>query len=154
MKQPVVVYWDSSAVLSALFKDSHSVEAQEWSFKKGVHLVSTLAYAEVCAVMSRIQRERILADVLIETAYEALETGPWRRLNILPEWERFKALSSKWPLRGADLWHLAIAKTLQKQIPELLFLTFDPKLATAARGERLPGNDAGVNRDADQNVNQ
>jgi len=60
-----VVYWDASAILSALFKDSRSEEAIEWSRKKGVHLISTLAYAEVCAVITRLERERILADVLI-----------------------------------------------------------------------------------------
>jgi len=42
-----VVYWDASAILSALFKDLRSEEAIEWIRKKGVHLISTLAYAEV-----------------------------------------------------------------------------------------------------------
>lgn len=134
---PVVVYWDSSSILSALFKDSNSKEALSWARKEGVNLVSTLSYAEVCAVISRIRRERILADVLTDAAFEVLETGPWRRLNVWPEWDKFKFLSVKWPLRGADLWHLATAKTLQKQIPELFFLTFDSKLGMAAEGERL-----------------
>ncbi|MFQ6052367.1 MAG: type II toxin-antitoxin system VapC family toxin [Candidatus Hydrothermarchaeota archaeon] len=134
---PIVVYWDSSSILSALFKDSHSEEALNWSRKEGVHLLSTLSYAEVCAVISRIRRERLLADVLIDAAFEALETGPWRRLNVWPEWDEFKVLSLKWPLRGADLWHLATVKTLQKQIPELLLLTFDSRLGTAAEGEKL-----------------
>jgi len=80
-----VIYWDSSSILSALFKDSNSKEAQEWSKKEGAHLLSALAYSEVCAVISRIKRERLLADVLIEAAFEALETGPWRHLNIWPE---------------------------------------------------------------------
>ena len=131
------IYWDSSSILSALFKDPHSEKALEWTKKKGVHLISTLAYAEVCAVISRIQRERLLADILINAAFEALESGPWRHLNIWPDWERLKDLSSKWPLRGADLWHLAAAKTLQTQLPELIIFTFDEKLKTAAEGEDL-----------------
>lgn len=48
-----------------------------------------------------------------------------------------KALASKWPLRGADLWHLAAAKTLQKDLPELTVLTFDNRLYVAALGEKL-----------------
>ena len=48
-----------------------------------------------------------------------------------------KALASKWPLRGADLWHLATAKTLQKDLPELTVLTFDNRLYVAALGEKL-----------------
>jgi predicted nucleic acid-binding protein len=132
-----VVYWDSSAILSALFKDAQSEEAIEWSRKKGVHLISTLSYAEVCAVITRLKRERILADVLVNAAFEALEQGPWRHLNILPEWGEIKILSQKWSLRGADLWHLAVAKTLQNQLPELELLTFDKRLRTAAKKEHL-----------------
>jgi predicted nucleic acid-binding protein len=132
-----VVYWDASAILSALFKDSLSEEAIEWSRKNGVHLISTLAFAEVCAVITRLKRERILADVLILAAFEALDLGPWRHLNVLPDWKMIKALSQKWSLRGADLWHLAVGKTLQNQIPELELLTFDKRLRIAAKKEHL-----------------
>jgi len=31
------------------------------------------------------------------------------RIYTWPEWEIVRALSAKWPLRGADLWHLAAA---------------------------------------------
>jgi len=68
---------------------------------------------------------------------ETLERGPWRHLNIMPEWGKIRSLSRKWPLRGADLWHLAVGKTLQEQLPELLFLTFDKRLKAAAEKERL-----------------
>ena len=132
-----IVYWDASAILSALFKDSRSEDALKWSRKKGVHLISTLAYAEVCAVITRLKRERILADILVNAAFEALEQGPWRHLNILPEWEEIKSISQKWSLRGADLWHLAVAKTLQKQIPELELFSFDKRLSAAAIKEHL-----------------
>ena len=134
---PSVVYWDASAVLSALFKDSRSEEAIAWSRKKGVHLISTLAYAEVCAVIARLKREKILADVLISAAFEALEQGPWRHLNMLPDWEGIKNLSQKWSLRGADLWHLAVAKTLQSQLPELELFTFDKRLGAVIKKEQL-----------------
>lgn len=132
---PVVVYWDASAVLSALFKDRHSEEAIDWSRREGVHLISSLSCAEAYAVISRIRREGLLADVLINAAYESLEEGPWRRLYLMPDWSGFKSLSQKWPLRGADLWHLATAKTLQKRIPESYLLTFDNRLMVAAMGE-------------------
>lgn len=132
-----VIYWDASAILSALFKDCRSEEALEWSQKEGVHLISTLSYAEVCAVIARLKKERLLADVLVEAAFEALERGPWRHLNIWPEWEGIKKLSLKWYLRGADLWHLAVAKMILKQIPELVLLTFDKRLKIAAEKEHL-----------------
>ena len=134
---PVAVYWDSSSVLSALFKDTHSKEALTWLRKNGIHLISTLGYTEVCAVISRIKREKLVADILIDVAFKALKTGPWRYLNIWPEWEKLRALSQKWSLRGTHLWHLATAKTLQNQIPELKILTFDNRLGIAAKGEGL-----------------
>lgn len=134
---PVVIYWDASAVLSALFKDKHSDEAINWSRREGIHLLSSLACAEVYAVISRIRREGLLPGVLINAACESLGEGPWRRLNLIPDWDKIKSLSQKWPLRGANLWHLAAAKTLQKRLPELRLLTFDNRLSVAAMGEGL-----------------
>lgn len=53
--QSMVVYWDTSAIVSALFKDAHSDIAFSRARKEGVHLISTLALAETYAVNSRIQ---------------------------------------------------------------------------------------------------
>ena len=132
-----VIYWDASAVLSALFTDAHSKAAKKWSTAKGVHFISTLTFAEVTAVISRMQKERILADTLSQAAFEVLDNGPWRRISSLPDWKVIKSLSAKWPLRGADLWHLAAAKSLHKEFPELFLLSFDHRLNIAAAGEAL-----------------
>ena len=51
-----VIYWDSSVILSALFTDEHSEAAKKWTNKEGVHFLSTLAYAEISAVISRMQK--------------------------------------------------------------------------------------------------
>lgn len=88
-------------------------------------------------MISRIRKEGLLVDILADVAFEALTTGPWRHLNIWPEWEELKKLAKKWPLRGTNLWHLATAKTLKMYLPELNFLTFDPELRTAADEEEL-----------------
>jgi len=133
--KPVAVYWDPTSVLSALFKDSNSQHALSMSKKEGVHFLSTLCYAEVCSALLRIMKEKILKEVLIDVAFETLKTGPWRHLNIWPEWNTLIPLSSKWSLNGANLWHLASAKTLQKQLPELTLFTFDGELRTAAEAE-------------------
>jgi predicted nucleic acid-binding protein len=137
-----VIYWDASAILSALFTDRHSDEAQAWAHRTGLHLMSTLAYAETCAVIARIQRQRLAADVLTQAALEALNTGPWRRMTAWPAWNLLGTLAEQWPLRGADLWHLATAKTLLAELPELQLLTFDARLQTAAEGENLIGKSA------------
>lgn len=137
MEKPVVVYWEASAILSPLLKDEYSKEAQKWANQPGYHFLSPLSFAEVIAVLSRIRRERDLADILLDAANEVLENGPWRRLVISPPWNMIKDLSEKWPLRGADLWHLSAAKGLQTQFPELQLLTYDKRLKIAAQGELL-----------------
>jgi len=131
------IYWDASAVLSVIFEDTHSLQARDWAAREGFHLLSTLAYAETCAVIARMRRDHLLEDDLAEAAVEVIHQGPWRRLHIGPQWQWVYGLSMKWPLRGADLWHLAIARTLQEQLPELVLLTFDEKLNIAAQGEGL-----------------
>ena len=92
---------------------------------------------EVLTVLARIKREKLMTGILIDAAIETLNNGPWRRINLSPDWKVILTLSKKWPIRGADLWHLAIAKSIQKQIPELLLLTFDTRLQVAVEGERF-----------------
>ena len=137
INSPRVIYWDSSAILSALFEDIHSKTAKRWADAKGLHFISTLGYAEVSAVIAKMKREHILVDTLVKAAFEVLDRGPWRRIYTWPELESVRVLSAKWPLRGADLWHLANAITLRKEFPELAFLTFDQRLKKAATGEKL-----------------
>ena len=135
-----VIYWDSSAILSVLFKDSHSSAALKWAEVEGIHFMSTLAWSEVCAVIARMKRERIISELLEAAGYEALRQGPWRRMSAFPDWEVTRSLSRKWPLRGADLWHLATAKSLQDELPELVLLTFDSRLEQSAGGEGMACN--------------
>jgi predicted nucleic acid-binding protein len=132
-----VLYWDSSAVLSALFRDRYSERAGSWAAKPGVHFLSMLAWAEVHAVIARVERDRTLTGALGRAARAVLDQGPWRRLNASPDWNLVRTVSSKWSLRGADLWHLCTAKALQAEFPELRILTFDTRLADAARREGL-----------------
>ena len=135
-----VIYWDASAILSVLFKDSHSSAALKWAEAEGIHFMSTLAWSEVCTVIARMKRERIISELLEATGYEALRQGPWRRMSAFPDWEVTRSLSQKWPLRGADLWHLATAKSLQDELPELVLLTFDSRLEQSAGGEGMACN--------------
>ena len=136
-RQPLILYWDASAILSALIEDENSRGAQNWAKRDAVHLISTLSYSEVLAVLSRIQRDRVMERDPIRSALEVLENGPWRRLHIVPKWNITKNLSEKWPLRGADLWHLSAAKSTQDYFPEVQLLTFDRRLMIAAQGEEI-----------------
>ncbi len=134
-EKQAIIYWDSTALLSYLFKDDHSEEVLDKARRKGVHLLTTLAIAEVYTVISRLQREQLLTDELIGSLFELLEFGPWSRLNIVPDSVTLKKLALKWPLKGSGLWHLATAKTLQREFPELMILTLDSDLARASSQE-------------------
>lgn len=131
----VVVYWDTSAVLSSLFTDDHSPQAQYWINQDGFHFLSTLTHAETCAVIARMQREWRIAEIVAQAAMEAFNEGPWRRVNAQPAWTHIARLSRKWALRGADLWHLAFAAGLRDHLSELTLLTFEKQLQASARGE-------------------
>lgn len=132
-----VIYWDSSAVISALFKDTNSRKAKVIAERNALHLLTTLTYAEVGAVISRMKRDHLLTEVLFQSAHEVMDRGPWSRISISPGWSLIQKLARKHFLRGADLWHLAAAMSLTEEFPELSLLTFDQRLKTAAELENL-----------------
>lgn len=129
-----VVYWDASAILSVLIRDSHSTRATAVARRSAIHLISTLAHAEVSAVIARLERTRELPSVLAKASRELLRDGPWRRLHLQPDWTSIDEAAPRWALRGADLWHLATAATLSRELPEVRVLSFDGRLAAAAAG--------------------
>jgi predicted nucleic acid-binding protein len=136
-KSAQVIYWDASAILSALVEDDHTDQAQEWLKKRGAHVVSTLSYAEVLAVFERLRRSGGVSEKLVDRSLEGLERGPWQRLDLQPDWGDIRSLASQWSLRGADLWHLSTAMGLRREIGEMTLLTFDKRLRLAAQGAGL-----------------
>lgn len=129
-----VVYWDASAVLSALIHDANSARASALARRAVTHLLSTLAHAEVTAVIARLERTGELATTVAGASRELLRDGPWRRLLLQPDRSSIDELATRWPLRGADLWHLAAAVTLTRELPEARLFTFDARLDAAAHG--------------------
>ncbi len=79
---------------------------------------------------------------MTQAVFEVLDSGPWQRILSQPDLKIVKELSGKWPLRGADLWHLATAKSLRQDFPELFLLSFDSRLNQAAEGEMLIETDS------------
>lgn len=132
-----VIYWDASAVIAALVDEPRTLAARRLAASPGTHLLSSLAWAETRATIARAERESKLAGALVAATDKALRAGPWRQMHASPDWELVRTLSRIWPLRGADLWHLALAKTLARELPELTFLTYDEALGKAAAGEGL-----------------
>ena len=139
-RAPLVLYWDASAVLSALVHDTHSRAAARWSGQDGLHLVSTLGWAETPAVLHRLAGEGHFTKALLASALESLAAGPWRLVLRGPDRDAIDSLAARHTLRGADLWHLAQVRTLLGELPGLRMLTFDRRLREAAEREGLlPG---------------
>ena len=139
-RQPLVLFWDASAILSVLAQDTHSRVAARWSVRDGLHLGSTLGWAETTSVLHRLAGEGHITKVFLDSALESLAAGPWRLVQPGPDQDAIDSLAARHALRGADLWHLAQAHTLLGELPGLKMLTFDRRLRTAAESEGLsPG---------------
>lgn len=131
------VYWDASAVISSLLDDAHTSDALAWLHKDCAHLMSSLAYAETCSILSRLFRDKAVTEKKMDVALESISSAPWLRLKMSPGWDEISEAARRWNLRGAALWHLAMALTLRRRgRSDLKMLTFDDRLRRAA-------NDAG-----------
>lgn len=126
------MYWDASALMSALVADAHSEGAVATAQLPLAHLVSTLAYAEVVAAVARAESPRRLDGPRAQAVRRVIRDGPWRRLTLQPDWWAIDKLAAQSALRGADLWHLACVSTLTRQLPEVRLFTFDERLGRAA----------------------
>ena len=115
----------------------HSRSARRRIKAKGPHLISSLAFVEVCAVLTRLARERHLSARERRLAIGSLQARPWSALHLEPDRRLAADLAHRQGLRGADLWHLAAAATLGQELPGLVLVTFDASLAVAAREEGL-----------------
>lgn len=133
-----LMYWDTSAVISVLLQDIHTADARNWLTKNPVeHLTSGLTSAEFHACIARLEREGHLTAPLADATILAFEQGPWRRLDAVPDPTILWPLARRSQLRGADLWHLALAVTLKRDLPEITLLTYDSALGIAALAEGL-----------------
>jgi len=133
----IILYWDASAILSLLVEDIHSAKAIEIEKQKGIHFTSTLGIAETYAVLKRMNHEKVLMDILYESAVDSFERSAIRKINTQPDRTIVCGLSSQYVLKGADLWHLAAVKTIQSELPEVVLLSFDKQLTIAAEKEGI-----------------
>lgn len=131
------VYWDTSALLSVFLQDVHSSEAGRWLNRDCAHLISSLACAEFYANIGRLSREGSLTAIEADRLVATFLRQPFRRIQADPDNGLLWALASRNRLRGADLWHLAMAKSLALDLPEIVLLSFDLRLSEAAAAEGL-----------------
>lgn len=136
-EEPRAIYWDASALVSLFVEDSHTEAARHELRHGSHHLVSSLAMAEVLAVLAWTAREVPRSAEAVGEAREDFLAGPWAWLSISPSRDTCGSLADTHSLKGVDLWHLAAAVDLRRELPGLRLLTYDVRLAAAAESEGL-----------------
>jgi uncharacterized protein len=133
----LVIYWDTSALLSVFLEDVHSQDAKFWLDQTATNLLSSLAIAEFYACISRLVWEGHIDERQATAISSALDKGPWHTVLTGLDKKLVQAISARCKLRGADLWHLSLAASLRAHLPEIALLTFDTALKLAATSEGL-----------------
>ncbi|MGH7544806.1 MAG: type II toxin-antitoxin system VapC family toxin, partial [Gemmatimonadota bacterium] len=105
-----VVYWDGSAVASALVRRPESERVLAVLREPAVHLVSTLAWVEALAEAARLVRDGALSRELRNAVGDALERGPWRLTYACPRRSVLEDAVAG-PYDAATRWHFGTALT-------------------------------------------
>jgi len=138
----VIVYLDTSVLLSIVARDSNSEKAGAWyeSLQASV-VISDLADLEVCAVVSRELRAKRFTRAAADRALSDFDSLRATSERSTPDAQDFAladrlARDETLKLSAADALHLATAKNGGARLA-----TFDLRLAEAARmaGVELAG---------------
>ena len=131
-------FWDSSAIIPLLLVEERSADARALLRADDIIVAAAITPVEIVAALWR-RRHRNLLDA------EAHTRADDRFAAISAEWIEVEDLRavvsaacdvlSRHELRAADATQLGAAITAARGLPALDFVTFDVKLAAAARAE-------------------
>jgi predicted nucleic acid-binding protein len=131
-------FWDSSALISLLIVDTHSARADAIVRADGVIVSSFITPIEISSALWRRRHARqfsVAEHTVADERFAALS----RRWSTIHDVERVVdgslSLLTRYPLRTGDAIQLAAAVVARDEVTELEFVTFDNRLATAARAE-------------------
>lgn len=133
-------FLDSSAVVGAYAREAGP---RSVSYNLGdAPAVSRLAELEIVSSLARLSREYSLSSARRDAAIEAFiaDLAHWIVVEITPEvTARARELLLRHALRASDALQLASALVVHERLPDGLeaFVTFDKRLADAARRERM-----------------
>ena len=137
----MIAYFDTSALVKRyLVEEGTEQIAALWSDAQ-FRAVSRLAYAETLSALHRKEREHPSDQAELREVRARFERD-WRTLLIveissqLDPWVR--RLLNQYPLKGADVVHLASCLLLGSRLDDpLIFACWDRRLRRAARREAL-----------------
>lgn len=125
-------FWDTSALVSLLFKERHTASASRAMEAGGLYLAWEWIQVEAYSALSRRGATpadfRFLASLLTLFQFLSLDGG---------DYPDIQAILHKHKLRSADAGHLFCLRKAKKFKPDLLFVCFDEELARAAGTEKF-----------------
>jgi predicted nucleic acid-binding protein len=131
------VYLESSAVLAWLLGEPQSRDIQTLIDSAPVVFSSPLTSAEVRRALARAAHDGHLStadDRRLRALLQDAETG-WASVEIDDDtWRRAGDPFPAEPLRTLDALHVAAALRIAAAAPDLRVMTFDRRVAAAARG--------------------
>lgn len=135
-------FWDSSAIVPLVSPEAASGQCRNWLHEDGALLVWALTATEVISALTRRRREGALESQSFENGKHRLgllETA-WSEVSQVDAVRtRARRLLESHPLRAADALQLAAALIAVEDRPAALpFVTYDDRLAEAARREGFP----------------
>ncbi|MHB9148853.1 MAG: type II toxin-antitoxin system VapC family toxin [Thermoleophilia bacterium] len=138
MGEPASYYWDASALLSFLVRDTYTTAARAFFEYPALHVVSSLAYAETAAVLGRMARQDVIDVATAGFLLRSLDESGWRHVLVSPSRSILREFQGRSPLRGPDLWHLGLVLTLSREYGEFGLVSFDRRLSDAASAAGVP----------------
>ncbi len=134
-------YWDASALVPLLIRESNSEAARTWLAEDRHMITWVWTHTEITGAIERRTREGELSRVQRRGVLERLDllARSWDEVaEVLAVRERANALLARHPLRAADAGQLGAALLIREQVPASLdFVCLDRRLAAAAEMERF-----------------
>jgi predicted nucleic acid-binding protein len=118
-----IAYLDSSCLVAIALEEADHQGVAAWLYGFDRLYSSNLLEAELRSAMMR-ERVETPADRLLSAITWVFPARP-----LTPEYE---LVLSRGYLRGAELWHLACALHLRKELEEVSFLSLDDKQVAVA----------------------
>lgn len=132
-KSPTVQFWDTSALISILFKEKQTStalkardEGKRWLAWDWIRIE---AYSALVRRGGKAQDLKYLQSILDQ--FEFLSIDP-------EEYPSLRKILDRHKLRSADAGHLHCLLKAEKLLSDLSFVCFDEELTKAARAEGVP----------------
>ena len=135
----MILYLDTSALVKLVHREEGSGQVRDAFGRAEAVAASVLARIEVHSALARLAREGASDEVLRGwlSAFSTLWAG-MARISMDRAADAACGLCLRHPLRALDAIHLASALLLRAEGLEVVFATWDARLAAAARQEGLP----------------